>query len=263
MTSTVEAWAALAERLGTAGMEIFRTAEVAITAKGFSDERVMALTLLARSVSNLKGVLMLLGARRIVEARTITRCCLENFYWTVALSEQGEKFVRQMLHDEMNHRKARGQFIFQSELELDAANEGRLREWLKDTNKRFAGAKSLNPKNVASVRADFAKTYTFYSQLSSDAAHPSVDALSRYVVRHTEDEVGGVDVEPVVKEGEIAETLEYLCMAFMGVCVGVNQMLSGTPGGNALPALADEYTALSNRTKAESEGMPRPSTPVE
>jgi Family of unknown function (DUF5677) len=109
MISVVAAWTALAERLGTTGMEIFRTAEVAITPKGFSDEKVLALTLLARSVSNLKGVLVLLRAQRIVEARTITRCCLENSYWTVALSERGEKFVRQMLHDEMTHRKARGQ----------------------------------------------------------------------------------------------------------------------------------------------------------
>jgi hypothetical protein len=57
----------------------------------------------------------------------------------------------------------------------------------------------------------------------------------------------------MVKDSEIAETLEYLCMAFMGVCVGVNQMVGGTPGGNALPPLADEYTALSNRTKNEGD----------
>ena len=253
MTDTIATWTVLAEKLGTAGLEIFRTAEVGITPKGFSDEKVLALTLLARSVSNLKGVLVLLHARRTVEARTITRCCMENFYWTVALSEQGENFVRQMLHDEMNHRKARGQFIFESDVELDAAIEGRLREWLKGANKRFAGAKSLNPKDVASVRADFAKTYTFYSQLSSDAAHPSVDTLNRYVIPHTEDEVGGIDIEPVVKDAEIAETLEYLCMAFIGVCVGVNQVLGGTNGGNALSALADEYIALSNRTKAEGQ----------
>ena len=147
MTSIVAAWTALAEKLGTAGMEIFRTAEAAITSKGFSDEKVLALTLLARSVSNLKGVLVLLRARRIVEARTITRCSLENLYWTVAITERGENFVRQMLHDEMSRRKARGQFIFQSELELDTAIEGRLREWLKDANKRFA-APSLSIRKM-------------------------------------------------------------------------------------------------------------------
>jgi hypothetical protein len=253
MAKIVAAWTELAERLGTAGMEILRTAEVTITPKGALDEKVLALTLLTRSVSHLKVLLVLLQARRIVEARTITRCCLENFYWNVALSEQGETFVRQMLHDEMNHRKARGQFIFQSELELDATIERRLREWLKNANKQFPRAKSLNPKDVASVRTDFSKTYTIYSQLSSDAAHPSVHALNRYVVPHTEDVIGEIDVEPVVEDAEIAETLEYFCMAFMGVCVGVNQMLDGTPGGNPLSGLGDEYLALSNRTKAESQ----------
>jgi len=133
--------------------------------------------------------------------------------------------------------------------------EARLREWMKGANKRFADAKSLRPKNVASVRADFANTYAFYSHLSSDAAHPSVEALNRYIVPDKDDEVGGIDVEPVVKDKEVAETLEYLCMAFMGVCVSVNQMLGGTPAGNALNELADEYTALSNRTKTESEAQ--------
>ena len=80
-------------------------------------------------------------------------------------TERGENFVRQMLHDEMIRRKARGQFIFQSELELDTAIEGWLREWLKDANKRVAGAKSLNPKDVASVRADFAKLLLIINHL--------------------------------------------------------------------------------------------------
>jgi hypothetical protein len=49
MSSTVPEWTALAERLGTAAMEIFGTAEVAITPNGFADEKVLVLTLLARS----------------------------------------------------------------------------------------------------------------------------------------------------------------------------------------------------------------------
>ena len=103
------------------------------------------------------------------------------------------------------------------------------------------------------MRADFEKTYIFFSQLSSDAAHPSVEALNRYVVPHKEDEIGGIDVEPIVKESEIAETFEYLCLAVMSVCVTVNQILGGTLGGNLLSELANEYTALSNKSKANTE----------
>jgi hypothetical protein len=65
---------------------------------------------------------------------------------------------------------------------------------MKQAKQRFTGAKTLSPKEVASVRPDFEKTYIFYAQLSSDAAHPSIDALHRYLVPHNADEIGGVDI---------------------------------------------------------------------
>lgn len=49
----------------------------------------------------------------------------------------------------------------------------------------------------------------------------------------------------MVKDTEIELTLYYLCSAVMGVCVGVNQMLGGTPGGRVLNQLADEFSSLS------------------
>jgi hypothetical protein len=70
------------------------------------------------------------------------------------------------------------------------------------------------------------------------------------VVPDAADEIAGINVDPVVKDAEIAETLEYLCMAATGVCVGVNQMLGGTDGGKALDGIRTRYTDLSNRTRA-------------
>jgi hypothetical protein len=119
-----------------------------------------------------------------------------------------------------------------------------LRSWLRNSAKQFKNAKTLTPKEVA-LKTAIGKSYIFYEQLSSDAAHPSLDALNRHVIPHTKTEVGGIDVEPIVRDPELAETLEYLCMAVMGVCVGVNQILEGTKGGNALNGLADQYMALS------------------
>ncbi len=245
----IPAWTALAEKLRKTGLDIFATANVPITAKGYADERVLALTLLARTLSNLKGTLLLLREKRIIEARTITRCCYENAYWVIGLAEEGEAFVRKMQHDEMSHRKQLGQFVFENGVTLEA--EDRLRAWLRNTNKRFADAKMLYPKQVAAL-SDIWRSYVFYSQLSSDAAHPSVTALNRYVVPHTADEVGGINVEPIVKGEEIEETLELLCQAVMCVCVGVNQMLGGTQGGSALNGLADEYVALSNKSASKA-----------
>lgn len=117
----IAGWTALAEKIGAAGHEIFQTAEVQITDKGYADEKFLALTLLARTMSNLKGALLLLRARRIVEARTITRCCFENQYWVVALVEQGEAFARKMVHDGVGHRRARGQLISRAQSNLKRA----------------------------------------------------------------------------------------------------------------------------------------------
>src|SRR5690349_8748045 len=108
----IAGWTALAEELDKTSLDIFATANVRITAKGYADEKMLALTLLARTRSNLKGTLVLLREKRIVEARTIARCCYENMYWVVGLAEEAEAFVRQMKHDEMSRRKRQGQFLF-------------------------------------------------------------------------------------------------------------------------------------------------------
>jgi hypothetical protein len=75
--ANVPAWTALAEKIYKTGLGIFATANVQITQKGFADEKVLALTLLARTLSNMKGALLLTSEKRIVEARIITRCCYE------------------------------------------------------------------------------------------------------------------------------------------------------------------------------------------
>jgi hypothetical protein len=138
----------------------------------------------------------------IVATTTITRCCRENSYWIAGLVAEGEKFTREMLHDEIGHRQIRGQRLFASGLPLGDKVEERLRAWLKNSSKRFKNAKTLTPKTVA-LKTAIGKSYIFYEQLSSDAAHPSLDALNRHVIPHTPNEVGGIDVEPAPRDEEI------------------------------------------------------------
>jgi len=157
-------------------LRILATASVPVTIKGFADERVLALTLLARTISNMKGTLLLLDAKRIVEARIIARSCLENFYWTVGLAEEGDAFVRKMRDDEMSHRRAQGHSIFRNDIELEETVKQRIKAFMRDSGKQFGGAKTLSPKKVARIRDDFQKTYIFYGHLSADA-HPSVTTL--------------------------------------------------------------------------------------
>ncbi|WP_375782994.1 DUF5677 domain-containing protein [Bradyrhizobium sp. Pha-3] len=252
MSPLIADWRSLCSEIETCAMGIFATADVKITPKGFADPQFLALALLARCVSNLKGALILLDASLIVEARTITRCCLENLYWTVGLAEHGDEFVKQMQDDELTHRRLTGQSFFEMDVALDGEVEDRLRAFMRKLNKDGSTTKTLNPRGVAGIREDFRKTYIFYAQLSSDAAHPSVSALSRYVVAD-HPEGPGFDTEPVVRPGETIETYEYLAMACLGVCVGANQLLGGTAGGARLNALAGRQSALSNASKGTNK----------
>jgi hypothetical protein len=54
----------------------------------------------------------------------------------------------------LSHRKAQGQSIFAAEIELETDVETRLHTFMKDTNHKFATAKTLNPKHVAQIRGD-------------------------------------------------------------------------------------------------------------
>ena len=58
-------WSAFASKLVTKCCDLFASSEVAITARGKADRSVLALLLLARTLSNLKAVLVLIRERQI------------------------------------------------------------------------------------------------------------------------------------------------------------------------------------------------------
>ncbi len=205
----------------------------------------------------------------MVEARVLARCCFENKFWIAELQARGDAFVKEMHDDESKSRKARGEFILSEGFRLDEQVEQRLRAQLRTIKKRSPQARFLNPRDVAQG-GPMAQAYLFYSQLSSDAAHPTMASLNRYIGRFEEDgeTVRGFDCDPPVKEVEIAETMDWACLAVIGACVGVNQILEGTPAGpcrlHDTSWVADDATptgtplALSKEDDAPNkEGRPR------
>ena len=71
--ATVEEWLALTDRLYAKGVDVFDGAHPPVTDEGTRDPKVVALTLLARTLSHVKAVVLLLDQGLIVEARTISR----------------------------------------------------------------------------------------------------------------------------------------------------------------------------------------------
>jgi hypothetical protein len=236
---------AFAKKLIDAAYSILATATLKLGPKGGGEVDVLAVTLLARTVQNLKGVMTLAKVGLVVEARVLTRCCFENELWIAGLNAESAKFADRMLGDEVKSRQLRGELLFRAKGSRSTLKDDKgekLRAWLQESKAAFPNAKMLSPKEVARG-GTLEDAYVFYAQLSSDAAHPSLQALNRHIVTTKEDgeEIRGIDASPLPDPAEIEDTLIIACLAMLGCCIGVNQILDGTDGGKGLEALADEY----------------------
>jgi hypothetical protein len=243
--TTKDTWIAFSNDLMHASYDVLANAQLTITEKGAGDPKILTVLLLARTISNFKGVLLTAENGRVVESRILTRSCFENYLWIAGLVSDGDKFAQRMLHDEIQSRQARGQMLFDGEAtrnSLDPDTGANLRQWLAESRRRHSEAKSLNPKEVAS-KVTGGEAYIFYSQLSADSAHPSLSALNRLVRSWVEngEEVRGIELEPTATETELAETLNLACLALLGAAIGTNQILEGSV---RLNAIASRYDAL-------------------
>lgn len=242
-------WSELADTLGQTALDILGGAPVTVTEKRFAEPKVLAIMLMSRTLSNFRGVFTLIENGLLVEARILVRCCFENTFWLAGLHSQGDKFVRKMLHDEMRSRQVRGEMVLSKKPLLLEGVEKRLREQLRAINKKWPDAKSLSPKDVA-LSGLLRDGYLIYSQLSADAAHPTVTSLHRHVGHCETDGEALIEVVPAPKDDEIVMTWDWACNAMLGACVAVNQILGGTPAGQRLRQIADRYQTLTTRRKA-------------
>ena len=248
MESTIEEVEKFAAKVDRAAERVFASASIRNRAPAKAgDPKIIAVFLLIRTLSNFRGTVILLRADRIVEARTIARCCFENLFHIAALRDDGQQFVREMAEDHEASRKARGEFLIQQTGEIPEAEwQQKLRAFLAGLGKGQTKRKSLDPKRVA-ARGPLLKGYVYYSQLSSDAAHPTLDALQRYLGRSQEsgEPIRTIDIDPLVSPKERRQTLLMACEALLAICIGVMEILNLQQIINdELAALMAEYQAL-------------------
>jgi hypothetical protein len=250
--SNREQWLELAHRLYEKGKAIFDQSDVLESEAGTRDPRVVALALLARTMSNFQAGILLLDNGHIVEARTMARCCYENLFWIAALAKSGDDFIKAMELDDAASRMKRANGLL---------------EWFKTQNQKIDFAESL-----ANFRAGLLEThgkpggiihkkaaddggvggaYIIYRELSGDAAHPSATSLSRHVTWEGVDDEARFTLHalPIEEPYAVEDTLELTCNPLLGVCVAANQILGGSDSGEGLSKLADDFSELSRANK--------------
>ncbi len=237
----VQIWFDFTEKLLKNGRHIFT--RLMPSEEDPSDAKILALLLLCR--------ILLAQGGLVVEARTIVRCCFENLFFVTALHQQGDEFVKEMFHDELAGLRSQGEFLLQEKTRLpNPEHEMRVRAFLRDIkNNQTPKRSTLDPKNVAR-RGPATNFYTFYSELSADAAHPTGKALSRYITwsESSGEPVRGIEIEPAPSGSDLADTLSLACSATLGVFMSVNEILGSTTPIPELTKALSEYKRLKGIT---------------
>jgi len=228
----IEKWTNHANDLIQTAHFLHESANISLSEKGASDPKIVSLALLCRTLSNFKGGLLLIQNGRLVEGRMLVRACYENLIYVSAIGEEGYNFVKKMALADLAHHKSRGESLMAAAKNTEPEEEWRtpLREYLKKIKeKQLPSSTTLSPKEI-SKNGPVAKAYIMYEQLSADSAHPTTDALKRYISKIVEngETIGCIDIEPIVDNNQTIQTLDWACSAMLGVLVGVNQNLGGT-----------------------------------
>ncbi len=241
VADALTAWHSQAQRLLNIGYEIAGASAPAIQNNddGQGDIRLIAVLLIARSLSNMRGTLTMIREKQVVEARTLARCIQENFFWIAGYASDPEKFRQIMIDDDRNRKGLQGQALFESG-ELPDEAEKKLRQWMRE-NKDWRTAKSTTPKQLARD-ADIRDAYTFYNLLSTDA-HPTLHALYRHVVSIAGQPISDIDLDPAPAEHELAETLALGCFGLVQVLVCACTIL-GSDAVERVDLLAHEYLEM-------------------
>jgi Family of unknown function (DUF5677) len=237
-------WLTHAQRLTDVGLEIIGQCGKFDTTKGMRDPKLIALALLSRSLGHFKAICRLLELGLLVEARTLTRCIFENLFMQGGLAERGDGFVQKMIDDAAKSKQSRGSWVlgWLDEQEGQTAYEGNLRKTIDNLRTLYPRPRPINFGEITKD-SSLKNAYLWYKQLSSDAAHPSLEALSRHISKEAD---GGLllSVAPDASDKDILDTLEWSCQALMGVIVGANQICGPVSAGEKLPALCEEFMRL-------------------
>jgi hypothetical protein len=250
--TNVARWLSFSERLLTAYRE-FRSVRLPGAGVDVSDVHLLGYALLARTTTNFCGVVTLVRAALLVEARTLARSCLENSFYIVGLLLDGDSFVGVMTEDDVLSQKIRGQIILERrDLKeqggvVDTDEHKSVQDFLKLLRQSWPKPRRIHAKALA-TKGPLAGGYLLYNQLSADSAHPSLTSLGRYVDRQAGTPTLNFSVAPTNEE--LVDTLTWACLGSLSAFVTGSELLQAVKLNAKIAELAEEYHKLANSDRA-------------
>jgi Family of unknown function (DUF5677) len=243
LNQDVTTWLGCLDRIIACGEGIAHTAR--IKAGEGAGAKVLAAGLLVRSISTAHAVEPLIALGHVVEARMLVRSMFENMFYLSRLArDDGSVFARQMRADDHRHRGMLGKVI---EAAVGEEVGSRVKEVAEELLLKSRGEKPYSPKSAISG-TEIEHAYVYYKQLSVDAGHPSITALSRHLIESEGNEV--LRLKPRIEDGEAMNTAFLASMALLGGSTAANTAFGQTAGGERLEGLFAEYHEIAARRHA-------------
>lgn len=202
-----------AQKLTNVGIGIVAGSKVEIGQEWARNPKVIALTLLSRSLGNLTGAIGMVQQNLVVEARSLTRSACENLICLGGLAAKGTEFVKNLIEDEALSRKKKGKLLRDHAESQDLGEiTDNLRAYVAELERKYPKPKKLDMRGTAEASA-VRQAYVWHTMLSGDALHVSATSLNRHLVREFEDDTMylRVDVAPAPRLEEMYETVDILC----------------------------------------------------
>jgi Family of unknown function (DUF5677) len=236
---------ALCDRLHENALGIVKEADLTVTERAMLDPKILALSLLSRTLSNFRALTVLVKYCMVVEARVLARCCFENLFLVGGLHTQGAEFAKRMIEDDQAGRKGIVRFARESEGIFETLSAELQESVIQHIEMLKTAPKVgfLRPKHASEVGV-FAEAYIAYSQFSGDAAHPTISALKRHWSLGERDKTAYFHPEPAPSEDELDQTLEMASIALISAAVAVNEIVGYTETGKKLLEINHEMKVL-------------------
>jgi hypothetical protein len=233
---------AYAQKLLDASIAIVGTSQIQLNEHGARDPKIVALSLLCRSISNFRASVRLAQQDQPGEARAMVRLLNENLLWIGSVRENGAEFVKEMIEEEQHNRKILAQLTLDLSRKHggDIASEGalQLRSIVRGLSQQSKGRKVLKAAEVASASV-VELAYVEYQRFSLEAVHCSLTALGKHLSREAGELT--LSVVPNSSPSELLDTVLHACRALMGVAVATNEIVGFTSASENLSALFDEF----------------------
>ena len=226
------------ERLSKSLGEIITADAVHIDSGLLSHPRVFAGALMCRTLQNQQGVLVTVRARLLVEARTLTRSCVENLILTRRLHAEGDDFATALLADGDHQRLSRARILQKFAPLFDDEHRGYL-----DADYRSKGGKKIGLSDKQEESATF-EPYVMYRLISDSHAHASSQSLGRHLIENPETGTIEIILQPPVGDDQLCDTLYCAAAAAIDQATTYASIVDRQAMHGAIEALAEDLRAV-------------------